>query len=89
MATKGKWFESLQDIKAIQDIKTLTKEDFQIASESGKNNRISVFAARRSILRGIDSQLIAIGNFFFIETFRIFLDHTAYMECNILILNDR
>ena len=47
MTVKGKRFESIQGIEAATtaELKTLTKEDFRTASESGKNDRISVFEA--------------------------------------------
>jgi len=53
---KGKRFESIQDIEAgiTAQLKTLTKEDLRTASERGKNDGISVFKARGSILRGIN-----------------------------------
>jgi hypothetical protein len=53
MTMKGKGFESVQDIEAATtaQLKTITKEDFQNCSESVKNDGISVFEARGSILR--------------------------------------
>jgi hypothetical protein len=53
MAIKGKRFESIQDIEAATtaQLKTLTKEDFLTASESGKCDGLSVLETRGSILR--------------------------------------
>ena len=56
---KGKCFESIQDIEAATtaQLKTLTKEDFRTASESGKNDGISVFEVRGRTLKGINGNV--------------------------------
>ena len=57
MTVKGKRFELIQDIEAA----TTAQLKILIASESGKNDGISVFEARGSILRGIN------GNVFLLQ----------------------
>ena len=67
MTMKGKHFQSIQDIEAATtaQLKRLTKQDFRTASESGKNDGITVFKARASILRGINGNVsFTVINFF-------------------------
>jgi hypothetical protein len=68
MTTKGKYCESIQEIEAATtaQLKTLTKEDFQNCLESGKNDGISVFGVRGSVLMGINGNVSFTVIIFFI-----------------------
>ena len=58
MTMKGKRFESIQDIEVATTAQLKTrKKTSRSVSESGKNDGISVFEARGSILRGINGNV--------------------------------
>jgi hypothetical protein len=67
MTLKDKHFDSVQDIEAATTAQLKTrKRTSRTASESGKNDGISVFEARRSILRGIKGNVSFAVRIFFI-----------------------
>ena len=84
MTMKVKHFESIQGIEAATtaQIKTLMKEDFQNCF-SGKNDGISVFEARGSVLRGINGNVSFTVIIFFLfrhSPYFLITPHTCYTE---------
>ena len=66
---KGKRFELIQDIPAAMtaQLKNSRKRTSTTASESGKNDGISVFKVRGSILWGINGVSFTVINFFYLH----------------------
>jgi hypothetical protein len=86
MTMKGKRFKSIQLIEAATtaQLKTLTKENFRKASERGKNDGISVFEARGSILRGINGNVsFTVIIFFYLNIRRIFITSRIMCVCSV------
>ena len=76
MIMKGKGFESIQDIEAATTAQLKTrKRTSRTASKSGKNDGISVFEARGSILRGINGNVSFSEIFFLCKHSPYFLSH--------------
>jgi len=71
---KGKCFESIHDIEAAMTAQRHSrKRTSRTASESGKNDGISVFKARGSILMGINGNVsFTVIIYFYLNTQRIF-----------------
>jgi len=76
MTLKDKRFESIQDIEAATTMQLKTRKRTTITtSENGKNDWISVFEARGSILRGINGNVSFTVTFFYLNIHRIFWSH--------------
>ena len=80
MAMKGKRFESIQDIELATRAQQKTRKGTsRTASKSGKNDWISVFEMRGSILRGIFGNVSFTVIIFFNLNINLFFDHTSCM----------
>ena len=79
MTMKGKSFESAQDIEAAAtaQLKNSRKRTSRTASESGKNDGISVFEARWGILRGINDN-VSFSVIIFLFKHSPYFYHTSY-----------